>query len=424
MNLEDVIARRASALDAMDQTPPAPQPAPQPEPPAAPQPAPAPQPEPTPPAPQPEPPAPAPEPTPGDIGEVDDFTKPVDRKERESLAQKRAAENGRRAKELEKSLADRELELNKLRTDLEEARKSSAPRMPDEREILSQPEIVSIRESVRSDVQAVASTQDVSVSGTVITERFTKYIGDWMEAADDQAKVEAFRKSVAEDFLAEYRKSADHDPDSEREFTRDHVKAVLGLVVRNHAKVKEIQDKVQESLRRASDGVSTFGAKQWEDSAEDLRRAANSVVLLPDDVDPMSVGGFVKAEVSTDEGKARFQKIVDTVTTAFLGPKVLTEKELEAVKQSGISPRDFIKRREKQHLENRKKIIAQISQALFVSGEWEGVYADAMAYRQEQEERERLRGPGIKDRDPEPKVEAPKPVTRETFRSAIEGFLD
>lgn len=354
-----------------------------------------------PPAPQPEvkkeetAPPPAPEPEVKAEPEVeDDLDRPppgTDARARESAAQVRAAENGRKLKALEAEHQEAKLEMDRLRSELEVTKKSASQQPQNYRpeDFTSHEAVTPLVKQITQDRDAFAKVQDPGI-GKIVRAKFGHYMDKFMvaDAADPETSVAAdqqLRDEIAEDFRQAY-KATNGDGYDEDEMNREaktFVRSMVEVLVRNAGRTQEIQTKISDLAARAREGNLAQGVEVYQHHETDLRKSMEGVMGLPDTAiedNPHSVEATVATLLRQPEWKKRYDAINSQVLELALGPKALTQAELDGMKNGGIDVREFTKNRQKAFLEKRRKLAAQISQALLLRGMWEQTSRDAAEF--------------------------------------------
>jgi hypothetical protein len=375
----------------------------------------------------------------GDI----DFTKPPEgttEKERETAAQKRARENGQELATLKTTHQETLLELERLRAETETLKKSATQPQYREEDFLSHPEVAKITSAVINDRNSVAATQSVPEAGDILKSRFGNYMMDFIaqNAEDDQAAARAMQTKlhsrIAEDFktaFIESKKKEDPEFDPSdinaaelnadaKVFTKD----VLQLLVRNADKTQAVQDRISELSAKAREGMLAQGVEVYQHHETDLSTSIKAVEALPQvviDQNPHSVEATVATLLKQPAWKARFEEVRRKVLELTLGPRALTQEDIDKTSQSGVDVRKFNKERQKKFLDDRRKLVATVTQALMLTALWEQTSRKAAQFDDSNDELEALSHGKEKKGDPPPAPEPKKKATE--YVSAIEPIL-
>lgn len=342
------------------------------------------------PAPDPAPAPPAPKKEEDPKGEDDtNFDAPPEGAEglaRETMAQKRARENGRALEATKLQLQEQTLELNRIKEELEAAKKAPQQAAPvSRREFLSHPEISPIRQEIVADRNAVAETQTLPQAGHTLVSKFGNYVTEYITktAEQDQTKAMAMdadlRKTLVRDYAEAYREAkgdqfdeSDNDQRAEmqagaREYTRD----VLQLLVRNASKTVQIEEKIGNLMHKAREGTLAQNVEAYQFHETDLGNAMDAALNIPEKViveNPHSVESTVATLMKQPAWKSRFDTVRKEVSELLLGPRAMTQKEMDDAANGGVDVKEFQKVRQKKYLEKRKKLAVQIAQALLLRG--------------------------------------------------------
>ena len=394
--------------------------------------------EPSPPKPAPEPDPkgepPAPEEKPEDDINFDAPPPGSDEKTRETAAQKRARENGQALETLKTEHQETVLERNRLKEEIELLKKAGNGQAPVRREdFLAHPEVGSLRREILTDRNAVAEVQSFSEAGSLLTQKFGSYMTDFIakNAEQDQASAQAMdsdlRKAISEDFKTAF-KQANGDGYDEaemnagaKEFTRD----VLQLLVRNAGKTQQIEEKIGNLVSKAREGALAQNVEVYQFHENDLGTALDAIPGIPDTViaeNPHTVEATVAGLLKQPAWKERYDATRKQVLELLLGPRALTQKELDDMQAGGVDVKDFNKKRQKSFLERRKKLAVSITQSLLLRGLWEQTSRDAASHVDANAELDILSRGKPKAGDPPPAPQPKRPAGE--FRSAVEDILD
>lgn len=353
-------------------------------------------------------------------------------KERESLAQQHARENGRALKETKTMLQERDLELNRVKEELETLRKAAPQNNYREEDFARHPEVISIKRDILVDRDAVAQTQTHSEIGKVVVNKFGNYMSQFLAGKSETDDVVAsqiennLRKSIGDDFKEAYKGVVgdDFDPREMESEARAFTKDMLQLIVRNAGKTEQIQEKLSTLVTKAREGNLAQGVEMYQAHESDIRSALKAIPEIPQaviDENPHTVEATVAVLLKQPAWKERFESTEKQVLELILGPRALSQKELDAMQAGGVSVSDFSKQRQKSYIEKRRKLAVSITQALLLRGLWESTSRKASAHDDSHSELDALSRSKPKDPDPP----APKPVVRKAseFVSAIEEYL-
>lgn len=289
----------------------------------------------------------------------------------ETAARKQAKEKGRLAKELQNTLTERELELDAVRKEraelAEKLEQVQAVKIKPE----DAPEFQEKHESVMSDVRAVARRLP-GRSKALLTPHFGDIMVAYMESLDvplekaDEVDRELTAKIVDKLGLSEV-PFAELDDDERAQF-QPQVDKIMDLLERNLTPTKELQ-KLHSSLsEKAKSGHLSTGVRQYQAAASELSPVLDAVGDLSDELieaNPHSVESFVaKLAKGSPEGKKRIDAARQDVMELLVGPKALTQDEIDKLQKNGTDVKEFMRERDRRHLEKKKKLAPLLVQAL------------------------------------------------------------
>lgn len=384
------------------------------------------------PAPPPEEPAPQPEPEQEPEPEEDDLDRPppgTDARARESAAQVRARENGQKLKALETEHQETKLELERLRSELEVAKKApqgSQNFRPDD--FARHETVAPLIKEIQLERDSFAEVQEHTLVGQVVRNKFGTYMEKFIKAgaADEttgQAVKSELRQEILTDFKDAYVKAVGdgYDEDEMNREAKSHLSAMLQVLVKNSGKTQDIQNRISDLAEKARAGNLAQGVEVYSHHETDLRKSITGIAELPQtaiDENPHTVEATVAILIKQPEWKKRFDNVTNEVLQLMLGPKPLSQAELDGMNKGGLSVKEFVKNREKAFLGKRRKLAAQIAQALLIRGLWEQTSRDAAEHNDGKEVLDALSK--SKPADPAP---PPPPAKKKDAVSAIERHL-
>lgn len=291
--------------------------------------------------------------------------------ENETAARKQAKEKGREAKRLKTELTERELELDRIRKQNEELEERLQQAEAVKTRPEDAPEFQEKHESVMSDVRAIARRLPVK-SRTLLVPNFGEIMVSYMESLDvpleksDEVDQALTAKIVDKLGLSEV-PFADLD-DEERSALQPQVDKIMDLLERNLAPTKELQKLHVSLAEKAKSGHLSVGVRQYQAAAAELQPVLDAVGELSEEliaVNPHSVESFVaKLAQGSPEGKKRVAAARTDVLELLVGPKALTQEEIDKLKANGTDVKEFLRERDRNHLEKKKKLAPLLVQAL------------------------------------------------------------
>ena len=279
----------------------------------------------------------------------------------ESAARRQAKVRGREAKELKVQLTERELELariqqerDELKTRLEEAESTKVK--PEDHS-----DYVEARESILKDARSVS--RRLSGRGKeLLVPQFGNLMAEYLNAADALDVVEADNKligSIVDNLKLSEIPYAELD-DDEKEAFRPAVDKVLDLLERNASKTDDLR-KLHTSLsEKAKIGHLSLGVRVYEGMVKEFKPVFDAVGDVSDefiDVNPFDTRTVVaKLVKSSPEAAKRLEKAKADVLETFVGPRALTQKEIDKLEAGGTSVKEFLAERIKQHRAKQQKL--------------------------------------------------------------------
>jgi hypothetical protein len=288
----------------------------------------------------------------------------------ESAARKQAKEKGREAKRLKNELTERQLELERERTEKAELKArleeiESVKLRPED-----SPEFQEKHESVMSDVRAVARRLPPK-SRTLLTPHFGEIMVSYMETLDvpleksEEADQILMAKIVDKLGFSDI-PFAELD-DDERSALQPQVDKVMDLLERNLTPTKELQKLHSTLSEKAKNGHLSVGVRQYQAAAAELSPILEAVGDLSEELieaNPHSVESYVAKLAKTPEGKKRVDAARADVLELLVGPKALTQDEIDKLQKNGTDVKEFLRERDRRHAEKKKKLAPLLVQAL------------------------------------------------------------
>jgi hypothetical protein len=331
-------------------------------------------------APPQDPPQDDPEETPADDVE-EDYDAPASKKdkaaedepepENETVARKMAKENGRRAKLAEAKLREHELEIDRLKSELEaeKARREEIEAVQvDPRDF---PEVKSLREKVLNDVKRGAALLGVRDPKT-FRDNFGSYITSFMDAdaldgEEFDAAILNLRKQIIKDVggFEDAYDDLDFTEQARADAIADKAMAVLERAVPDTKKAIELAEGLKS---RAKTGQLMVGTREYQAAVAEYQPVLDAIGDLPDEVieaDPHSIPTVVARMVKeSPEARRRLERAKADVLEIIVGPRAITQEEAEKLQANGTDLKTFYAERQKLVAEKRKKLIPLLVQGL------------------------------------------------------------
>jgi len=287
----------------------------------------------------------------------------------ESAARKQAKLRGKEAKELKTKLTERELELTREREEKAEIKArldelTATKLAPEDHE-----DYKALRDTVLSDVRGAARrlTGDAK---TLLPNSFGKLMSSYLAASDAENVVEEDEK-LAGSIITTLKLSeipyAELDAD-ERAALQPTIDKVLDVLERNAGKTKDLQKLHATLTEKSKTGQLSVGVRQYESTVKDFKPVLDSVGDLADDLiegNPHAIGSVVaKLAKSSPEAAKRLDKARADVLEVLVGPRALTQKEIDSMEAKGESVKEYLTERAKLHKQKQKKFAAMFTEGL------------------------------------------------------------
>lgn len=336
--------------------------------------------------PEPEPESEEPESEETDVEE--DYDAPVKAKETEvdldkvteTVARQQAKENGRKVKELSTRLTEFELEKKRVEDELVEARKQIDNFKSVQVDPASHPEYKKIVDSIWTAVEA---TEDkLPLNGKFeLREKFNGYIHEFRAAKalprEERRKALDNLKSQISDHMGNFDSPYDELMEDDRIKADGIISKVMDTVESQAPLTLKLDELRQEIQTKAQKGQLERGVEDYTKQVGSISQVLASIEAIPDDAieaDPYAPESVVAKMVKGDDAqKKRFKNIEKDITEAFIGPRPLTQTELDALEAQGKDLKQFHKERQKQSEAKRTKFVAYLAQHLMTRAEEKGL---------------------------------------------------
>lgn len=289
----------------------------------------------------------------------------------DSAAVKQAKIKGREAKELKAKLTERELELERLQTEREELQarlnEFEATKIKPE----DHPEYTSIRDEILTDVSEASDLLSVPDPSSLV-KNFGQFMADYLRmsslSGDDRVEARTQLKAAIVDELnlsdIKY-KELDSD---ERQLHEGTITDVLKIIQRNASKAKELHKLHNTITERAKTGLLSIGVREYENTLKEFTPALDGIGTLAEDVieaNPHAIESVVSKLVrESPEAAKRLEKAKRDVLEAIVGPRALTQTEIDKLEAAGENVKEFIAERAKAHRSKQIKLAAMFVQGL------------------------------------------------------------
>lgn len=310
----------------------------------------------------------------------------------ETAARKQAKLKGREAKELKTKLTERELELDRIQKERDDLKarleEVETTRIKPE----DHPEYTEARDSILADARS-ASRRLPGRSKVLLPQNFGTLMSEFLvaEAAGPDEIIEADAKlagTIADSLeLTEVPyKELDED---ERAVLQPTIDKVVDLLERNAGKTKDLQKLHGTLSERAKTGLLSTGVRNYENTVKEFKPVLDSIGDLADDViesNPHAVESLVAKMVkSSPEAAKRLEKAKADVLEALVGPRALTQKEIDKLESNGADVKQFLAERAKAHRAKQQKLAAMFVQGLMTRATLKETMAKLSKYETEEE---------------------------------------
>lgn len=311
----------------------------------------------------------------------------------ESAARKQAKIRGKEAKELKTKLTERELELTREREEKAEIKArldelTATKLAPEDHE-----DYISLRDGVLSDVRGAARrlTGDAK---TLLPNSFGKLMSSYLAASDAENVVEEDEK-LAGSIITTLKLSeipyAELDAD-ERAALQPTIDKVLDVLERNAGKTKDLQKLHTTLTEKSKTGQLSVGVRQYEARVAKLKPLLDSVGDMAEDLieaNPYAISSVVaKLIKSSPEAAKRAQKATDDALEFVLGPRVLTQKEIDSMEARGESVKEYITERQKLYEVKQGKFAVMLKEGLLTRSLLKETLQKLAKYESERESEE------------------------------------
>lgn len=143
----------------------------------------------------------------------------------------------------------------------------------------------------------------------------------------------------------------------------------LRIIQRNVKTTRAIGDTVESITKKSKSGLLEIGVREYKQAEESFNTIFDSISSLSDDIiseDPYSLESIAAKRIKSKDPKAKvaFDEAKKSVLEAFVGPRALTQSEIDALEASGKDIAEFAKQRAKKAEATRKKMAALLVQTL------------------------------------------------------------
>jgi hypothetical protein len=291
----------------------------------------------------------------------------------ESHARRLAKENGRKAKELETKLQERELEIERERSEREKIQARL-----DELEVTrvkphEHPDYVSLQDEVFADANAVARRLPgrakvlLTAQGN-LGKLMSEYIAVTEAEGDDILTAdENLAKAIVGTLELSELSYEELDAD-EKKNLQPVIDKVIDVLERNLPKTRQLQNLYKKLTEQAKSGHLSMSVREYESTASEFQPILDTIGDLSEEIieaNPYAVESVVSRMVKdSPEAAKRLKNAKRDVLEVFVGPRALTQAEIDKLEANGTDVKAFLVERKKAHREKQRKLMPFFVQAL------------------------------------------------------------
>lgn len=348
--------------------------------------------------------------------------KAEDREERSiSTLREQLSIQGRRAKELEVTLTERDLKLRELEEEVTKLRSEVEKPSRFAQNPMASPTIKAISNEIIRERDLYAD----NLRGTAATEWSNNFESMLREhAAIRNAESPEVRRQLV-DALHERIGSTIGD---------DQIKDVMKILSDNSGKYIDMRKMIDNIGTLAEEEEIKMKVTGWDESKSKAASHINSIADVNDEfiaANPNSPQSFVAKMVKEDPAyKERAEKVKLAVVEAFNGKRPLTREEMTRLKEneevSGVKVSDFLKERAKREEINRAEMMKRAYIATMLLPELPDILAESAKSKQKQSAQEQEKAAllgGTHERQT-PAVGGEEHVRAQDRPSAVGNVLD
>lgn len=300
----------------------------------------------------------------------------------ETMARKIAKERGREVKTLKVDLKEKELALEQERTAREEAERRLQEIEAAQIDPAQHPDFIAKRDEIFADAK-VSARRLPGRAKTLLTQNLAGLMTEYSSTVDLEGDelIQADEKLAAR-IVASLELSVvpyDELDADERKELQPHVDRVLDVLERNFGKTRELEQLHTKLSKRSKIAGLTMSVREYELNSGEFQSALDAVGDLSDEVieqDPHSIEAVVaKLAKETPEGLKRLKNARRDVLEVLVGPRPLTQEEVDKLEANGTDVKKFLSDRNKAHRQKQVKLAAFFVQALMTRS----VFKDALS---------------------------------------------
>lgn len=293
----------------------------------------------------------------------------------ETIARQQAKENGRKVKELSTRITEIELERNREKEELAETKKQLENFKNAQIDPRSHPEYQKITAQIWTDVEEVEL--ELPEGKFPLRDKFSEYVHAFRATKglpiDERRKALNDLKVKIVDQVGNFDSPYDELLDDEKAAAERISSKVLDSLKRNSGSIEKLDELAKDIKSKAQNGQLERGVEDYTRQATAISSVLQSIEAISEDAidaDPYAPESVVAKMVKGDEAqKRRFKNVEKDITEAFVGPRPLTQTELDALEAQGKDLKTFHKERQKQSEAKRQKLAAFLAQSLMTRAE-------------------------------------------------------
>lgn len=285
---------------------------------------------------------------------------PVD----ESAARKRAKIEGKRRKELELTLKEKELEFDRVLKEKEELAAKLTEFETTNIRPTEHPDFVALKNEIVKEAADEADELDAPNSKVISTQ-----LGDFI-VAYRKADISEKRDSALgefRDFLADQLFGDESTFESLDKDDRRVVSAALKFVKKATGKADKLEEIRNDLEARAKTGTLAVGVKEYERSVAEFKPILDMIGDLPEEIieaNPYAIESAVATIAKLPEGKKRLENAKRDVLEIVAGLRPLTQDEIQKLVANGTDIKTFQAQRQKAFAEKKRKLVSFFIQGL------------------------------------------------------------
>lgn len=289
----------------------------------------------------------------------------------ETMARKIAKERGREVKTLKVTLTEKELALEQERAAREEAERRLQEIEAAQINPTQHPDFVAKREEIFADVR-LAARRLPGRAKVLLPQNLAPLMTQYSETVDLEgdellAADERLASRIVESLELSTVPYDELDADERKEL-QPHIERVLDALERNVGKTRDLEKLHTKLSQRSKVAGLTMSVREYEANASEFQSTLDAVGDLPDEIieqDPHTIEAVVaKLAKDSPEGLKRLKNARRDVLEVLVGPKPLTQEEIDKLEANGTDVKKFLVDRNKAHRQKQVKLAAFFVQAL------------------------------------------------------------